>query len=48
MFMFLQKYFLEDFLKSGCIWIIFRESLYDLDKKTKKGMKITIFYDTLT
>ena len=48
MSIFLQKYFLKDFLKNGCIWIKFREGLCDMDKKTKKSMKMTIFYDALT
>ena len=46
--LFLQKYFLKDFLKKGCVWIKFREALCDMDKKTKKNMKMTIFYDALT
>ena len=48
MLIFLLKYSLKDFLKNGCIWIKFREALNDMDKKTKKGMKMTIFYDALT
>ena len=48
MLLFLQKYFMKDFLKFGCNWINFREALCDMDKKTKKSIKMTIFYDDLT
>ena len=48
MSIFLQKYFLTDFLKNGGIWIKFREALCDMDTKTKKSMKMTIFFDALT
>ena len=48
MMIFLQKYFLKDFLKNDCIWIKFHEALCDMDKKRKKSMKMTIFYDALT
>ena len=44
----LKKYFLKDFLKNDCIWIKFREALCDMDKKTKKSMKMTTFYNALT
>ena len=44
MLIFLQKCFLKDFLKTGCIWINFREGLCDMDKKTNKSMKMAIFY----
>ena len=42
----LQKYFLKDFLKNGCIWIKYLEAVCDMDKK--QSMKMTIFYDALT
>ena len=48
MMIFLQKYFLKGFLKNGCIWTKFREALCDMDKKIKKSMKMTIFYDAIT
>ena len=38
----------ERFLENGCIWITFREALCDIDKKTRKSMKMTIFYEALT
>ena len=36
MLIFLQKYFLKNFLKNGCIWIEFREALCDMNKKDKE------------
>ena len=39
MLIFLQKYFLKDFLKNSCIWVKFCEALCDIDKNTKKEYK---------
>ena len=43
----IQEYLLKDFLENGCIWIKFREALCNMDKKKRKSMKMTIFYDAL-
>ena len=39
---FLQKYFLKDFPKNGCICIKFPETTCDMDEKRKKAMNMTI------
>ena len=44
----IQEYLLKDFLENGCFWIKFREALCNMDKKTRKSMKMTILYDALT
>ena len=47
MLIFYQEYLLKDFLKNGCIWIKFHEALCNMDKKTRKSMKMTTFYNVL-